>query len=114
MNITYQDYLALKQQVAALERKWCCCEGTLEETLLSPPIDAPVGNDATVLINKTTGTIYYWNGSAWVVYGVAGLSSPPAYSSRAAAFAALGPLEWFKYENINLDGAVGGTVAITS
>lgn len=37
-------------------------------TLLSPPVDAPTGNNKTVLFNPITGVNYYWNGSAWISY----------------------------------------------
>lgn len=53
----------LYRQLAELKRRCCCKDFAL--TTLSPPTGNP-GNGAKVLFNPTTGTQYYWNGTAWV------------------------------------------------
>jgi len=56
---------ALRRLIA--EQIACCCNNAVGITTLNPPVDAPVGDDPTVLVNLIAGTIVYWDGDSWAV-----------------------------------------------
>lgn len=73
-NVNPSDFDALKLKVSHLLRNVDCLASKDEFgiTTLSPPVDAPGPNDPDVLINITTGIIYYWDGDSWEVYSSGG------------------------------------------
>lgn len=80
-NVNPSDFDALKLKVSRLLRNVDCLASKDEFgiTTLSPPVDAPGPNDPDVLINITTGIIYYWDGNSWEVYTSGGGSTLPYY-----------------------------------
>lgn len=75
-NVNPSDFDALKLKVSHLLRNVDCLASKDEFgiTTLSPPVDAPGPTDPDVLINITTGIIYYWDGNSWEVYTSGGAS----------------------------------------
>lgn len=50
----------------------------------SPPVDAPTGNDPIIVLDITTGILYYWDGDSWEVSGSAGAT--PLYYELVATY----------------------------
>ena len=56
----------IQDRIERLERKLCCGKTVWEDALIDFPL---VGKEETLYVDKSTGAIYIWNGSEYVVYG---------------------------------------------
>lgn len=67
----------LANKIKNFIKQHCCCVTEFGITTLNPPVDAPTESQPSVLINLTTGGIWYWDGDSWEVYsGDGGFFTP--------------------------------------
>lgn len=111
-NILYYDFKDLEKIVKRLCSKIKCLEANDEFgiTTLSPPIDAPGTGDPLVLINLTTGVIYFWDGDSWeVASGDTHMGNTDLVFTGSRTYTGNGNIVYngVSYWNLNTIGASG-------